>query len=384
MSTDTQGSLRSWTHETPQSRRRYRVFSEFQPRYEELSGGFSAQQLQRNYPSDGHGGHDFIPLLDSFDLLIREHPDVLEQDLALAIQHNQAAAEDPAQCRAALESQYEDQLLALAPGLGAHLGHLFREAILDGDLPKTVQLLSKFRPHGRVAHQGASCNPAKARWAKWSVRPFLRAPEHIHQFDVDGGNAYSGHDGSFPSGHTSEAYWQGVTLATLLPELAAGILARTADLGHYRVLMGVHYPLDVIGGRMMGSYIAANRWSDPLFRELLLESREELCSVLEAAAGADLVTSVEQDQPYMSFGAARDHYRQYLSYGFGQLGPAGVPLEVPEFAPNLLITAYPQLNAEERAQVLRDTALDSGYPLDKQGPDGGWQRIDLLAAMTEH
>ena len=91
--------------------------------------------------------------------------------------------------------------------------------------------------------------------------------------DKEGGTADDTTSGSYPSGHTSQAYWQGTALATLLPELAPQILARASQAAHHRVVMGVHYPLDVIGGRMMGQAIAERRWSDPEFRPVLAAAR---------------------------------------------------------------------------------------------------------------
>src|SRR5699024_8980115 len=159
-------------------------------------------------------------------------------------------------------------------------------------------------------------------------------------------------------------YWQGTTLATLLPEVATGILVRTAEAGHSRIVMGAHYPLDVIGGRMMGTYIVANRWRDQEFRPLFRAARAELVQVLESRSGGALHEVVAADVPYMERGDAQERYRHYMTYGFDQIGPPGRPLVVPPEAPDLLLTSHPGLNRRQRAEVLRLTAIDSGYPLD--------------------
>ncbi|ROR73145.1 phosphatase PAP2 family protein [Bogoriella caseilytica] len=379
--------LRSWTHDTGGAEaggagRRTRFYSEYEPRFESLTDGFDRHVLDRSFPSDGHGGHDFIPLLRGFDVLLEDHPEILERDRAQVVEISRQARSDPRLQDMARQGQYEDQLLTLHTGLGEQLGPVYLECMLAGKAPRTYQLLSKYRPHGRVGGEGASCNPAKAHWADRSLRPYLQVADQLESYDFDDGDAHAGLDGSFPSGHTSEAYWQGLMLATFLPEVAAGILARTADAGHSRAVMGAHFPLDIIGGRIMGSYIAANRWSDREFRPLLLDARAELRSVLEAECGAPLAEVAKADQPYLSDGEARRWYRSLLTYGFPQIGDGGQRLEIPAEAPALLLGAHPSLDEQQRADVLRATAVDSGYPLDIRGEHGGWQRLDLMAAMT--
>ena len=58
---------------------------------------------------------------------------------------------------------------------------------------------------------------------------------------------------SYPSGHTTTAYSWGVALADMIPELAPHIMARTSEAGNNRIVLGVHYPLDIMGGRIGGS-----------------------------------------------------------------------------------------------------------------------------------
>ena len=64
-------------------------------------------------------------------------------------------------------------------------------------------------------------------------------------------NEYDGlyNSGSFPSGHTTFAFTQGAGLAYLLPELGPEIMT-ACRAGNNRIVLGVHYPLDIMGGRI--------------------------------------------------------------------------------------------------------------------------------------
>ena len=55
---------------------------------------------------------------------------------------------------------------------------------------------------------------------------------------------------------------------------------------------------------------------------------------------------------------------------------------VPQAAPALLLGKYPHLSHAQRAEVLRQTAGPAGYPLDKQGAEGSWQRLNLAKALA--
>lgn len=76
-------------------------------------------------------------------------------------------------------------------------------------------------------------------------------------------------------------------------------------------------------------------------------------------------------------------YRERMTYGFAQIGAAGVPMDVPRIAGDLLRASHPELTEAQRLQVLELTAIDSGHPLDLSvHSSSSWQRIDLCAAMT--
>nr|WP_246753881.1 phosphatase PAP2 family protein [Jiella flava] len=203
---------------------------------------------------------------------------------------------------------------------------------------------------------------------------------------------------SFPSGHTADAYNVGITLATLLPEVAPYILARASESGNARVVLGVHYPLDVIGGRIIAEAGIAYRWSDPEFRKtVLLPARQELLSYIQEKTGKTVAQLVAEqknytnnpyggekmpggsDQTVSDCASALRVYKERLTYGI----PAATKtakFEVPAGAENLLLTTYPSLTDKQRRAVLAMTASTTAGPLDSHA--AGWARLDLAAAMS--
>ncbi len=63
------------------------------------------------------------------------------------------------------------------------------------------------------------------------------------------------HSHSFPSGHATSAFAAAIVLGSAFPRLRWALLALAAAIAWSRVVVGVHYPLDVLGGAVLGTAI---------------------------------------------------------------------------------------------------------------------------------
>jgi autotransporter-associated beta strand protein len=190
-------------------------------------------------------------------------------------------------------------------------------------------------------------------------------------------------DGGFPSGHTNAFYLAGLAYAYAVPERFQEIIVRAMERANFRIVAGMHSSVDVVGGRILGTALAAAILSDPANAAVKATARATALSYFGSATGsADLFGFAHSAglaaDPYASRERNKRLIEPWWTYVLPRRGPADAPMVVPEGAEVLLETRQPYLTADQRREVLRTTALPSGHAM-LDGPES-WGRLNLFAA----
>lgn len=126
-----------------------------------------------------------------------------------------------------------------------------------------------------VATEAAVVDPAKDFWKR--PRP------HMLDSRIEPIVKRSS-SGSWPSGHTTLGTLMGITLANMVPEKRAAIMARAWQYGDNRVVAGIHYPSDIEMGRIAGSVISQQLSQQQDFQQQYRQARDELRQALDLPA----------------------------------------------------------------------------------------------------
>ncbi len=219
---------------------------------------------------------------------------------------------------------------------------------------------------------------------------------------------------SYPSGHTTYGTMGSLVLAVLVPGRYQQMIARGAEYGNDRILMGAHYAMDVLGGRTLSTYDLAHLLAnDPAYlgrrltniaaptgmgqprqgtdaitdyRAAVEAARADLLAALQAGCGNPVEVCAAEDIGRFSDPAANNaFYAATQTYGLPVVYPemAGKTEDVGQVAPEagyLLTVAFPYLTLEQANRILTETEGPGGGFLDDGSAFGVYSRLNLYAA----
>ncbi|MEW5288871.1 phosphatase PAP2 family protein [Erwinia papayae] len=280
--------------------------------------------------------------------------------------------------QALIDAEGQDHLYFLADALGPKLGQAFITAYNKGELGKAAALIKASE---------VSTSAAKKHFD--NPRPFLIPGNSIHFVPdtavVKDNAPYKATEGSYPSGHTNTAYTDALLLGEMLPERFVPLVDRAARYAYSRMVLGVHYPIDLMGSRMVAQRNVAHYLNDAKYRALFDEAKQQLRVALEKECGTSLAECAKPQgaaDPY-SAPQMKTFYRYSMTWNLPQEKVKATPVVVPEGAEVLLEGPLPQLSAAQRRHLMVSTALAGGYPLSGNTPEQNfWQRLDLSAAAS--
>ena len=308
--------------------------------------------------------------------------------------------------------------------------YFFANGTTDGKKPVSDQALSIFTDvHGApdpfgVAYGRPGGTPGADAFG--DSRPFQTEPRILPIVGLDYFNVPASNDvynrgpimnlinsPSFPSGHTTYGYMGSLLLAVLVPDRYQEMVARAAEYGNDRIIMGAHYAMDVLGGRTVAAHDLAHLLAnDPAymnralknvamttatsepqvpatitdFRAAVANARTDLTKTLEAACADSVTACARQDTGRFNAPAMNEaFYATTQTYGLPVAHPeiAGKVEDVGALAPEagyLLTVAFPKLSLEEANQILTETEGPGGGFLDDGSAFGVYSRLNLYAA----
>ncbi|MBN3860312.1 phosphatase PAP2 family protein [Neisseriaceae bacterium PsAf] len=330
--------------------------------------------------------HSEIETLDDFNILRSEHPNILEENTQKVVEITQARTAEQEQ-----KALYDSADVATFNSIvfvGPSLDYALGGGIQDGWLRYTDKRFLGARNIITLvagANVGIVNTILKNRYSY--PRPFVLSDD----INKVSGETYNkvGAFKSFPSGHTALGYFNALLLAQLFPERYPELMTAASDFGHSRILLGVHYPLDVMGSRMVVMSQVASLMSHPIFRSLISIARLEVRTPIEFRCQMSILDCTKKNIPlhteyfndiYNDKENNRQRFNERMNYGFSKISDPNALFVAPENSGWLLFYRFPYLSNEQRLDIIRSTAGEAGYPLDNQTKKGSWQRVNLYEA----
>jgi len=102
---------------------------------------------------------------------------------------------------------------------------------------------------------------AVADWAAYGLKSLFDVERPSLRYAEPKPLVAAPHDASFPSGHAATSFAAATVLTFARPRWAPALYLLALAIGFSRVYVGVHYPLDIVGGAVLGVAVAiALRW----------------------------------------------------------------------------------------------------------------------------
>ncbi len=101
-------------------------------------------------------------------------------------------------------------------------------------------------------------------------RPYLAHPKLVKNFFAEPHGGYS-----YPSGHTTRSWATALVLGELKPEMKDIFMLQAIKIGNSRILGGMHYQSDIIGGRALGQLVVDELMKNKKFLKDLAELKKD-------------------------------------------------------------------------------------------------------------